>query len=357
LCCLALANVLVFGALGFFVLQRRIVTPLEQLAGAARQLGAEGRATAVEVEGPRETIAVATAFNEMSESLARRGKELEDAVVELRAANDDLRRTRAGLDRAERLASVGRLAAGVAHEVGNPLGAILALVELAARDKGLSAASREQLGRVQREGERVRAILRQLLDLARPLRARCEPLDLARVADETRRLVAAQRRYGAIEFSLAAEPDLPLALGDASAAAQVLLNLVLNAAEAVQGTERPRIAVTLRAGALLRRRGDADVESPARARRDAVECWVSDNGCGIAEEDRERVFDPFYTSRPPGEGTGLGLPNALRMAQEQGGTVELCEPPPGFATAFVFRLPAATRTPSAAVVRSTEAGP
>ncbi len=346
---LALANVFVFGALGFFVLRQRIVAPLEQLAAAARQLGEEGRAGPVAVEGPRETVAVAAAFNEMSESLARRSKQLEDAVVELRAANDDLRRTRAGLDRAERLASVGRLAAGVAHEVGNPLGAILALAEVAARDPGLSPVGREQLARVQREGERVRAILGQLLDLARPLRARSEPLDLARVADETRALVAAQRRYNRVAFSLAAEPDLPLARGDASVAAQVLLNLLLNGAEAVQGVDEPRIGLTLRSAALLRRREDADAGPRERARRDAVECVVADNGCGIAEEDRERVFDPFYTSRPPGEGTGLGLPNALRMAEEQGGTVELCEPPPGFVTAFLFRLPAAARPASAEV--------
>ncbi len=338
---LALADALVFGAFGFALLRRRVVAPLEALAEAAREIGEAGTPIALQLDGPREARAVAVAMQEMSASLVGRTKQLSDTVVELRAANDDLRRTRAGLERAERLASVGRLAAGVAHEVGNPMGSILAFTELVMRDPGIGAPSRGQLERVLREGERVRAILRQLLDLARPARAERLPIDLTVIAREAIGLVSAQRRYAGIAFIEEFNAELASALGDAAASSQVLLNLLLNAAVAVQSQPSPRILVRLQPCVLRRRRDDAQtLPLPVpRAQPDAIECVVADNGCGVAEEDRERIFDPFFTTRSAGEGTGLGLSNALRMAEEQGGSLELEAAPPGYRTAFALRVP------------------
>jgi two-component system NtrC family sensor kinase len=337
---LALADALVFGAFGFVLLQRRVVAPLEGLAALAREVGESGELVSARLDGPPEARAVAEAIADMSAALAGRAKELSDAVVELRETNLRLRQTHAGLARAERLASVGRLAAGVAHEVGNPLGAMLAFAELVSRDAGISTASRGQLERLLREGERVRRILRQLLDLARPVRMDPRPLDLEQAASDAVSLVAAQPRYGEIAFEVAAAPGLPLAIGDENATQQVLGNLLLNAAEAVRGQAAPRVRLELEAGALRRRPGDSAVTPPARALHDGVVCRVLDNGCGIADEDRERVFDPFFSTRAEGEGTGLGLPNALRMCEEQGGSLELEAPPSGFRTAFALRLPA-----------------
>jgi signal transduction histidine kinase len=345
---LAIADALVFGAFGIVLLQRRVVAPLEALAQVVREIGESGEPVHANVSGPPEARAVAEALSEMSVALARRAKELEAAVVELREANARLQQTHAGLARAERLASVGRLAAGVAHEVGNPLGAILALAELVARDPGVSESSRAQLERLLREGERVRRILRQLLDLARPVRMERRPFDLAQAARDAVVLIAAQRRYREIAFEVHAADGLPHALGDENAAQQVLGNLLLNAAEAVCGRQGPRVRIEIAMGALRRRAGDTPGAARERAAFDALACRVLDNGCGIADEDRERVFDPFFSTRAQGEGTGLGLPNALRMAEEQGGALELEEAPPGFRTAFAFRLPAA---PAAAAAR------
>ncbi|HEU4431475.1 MAG TPA: ATP-binding protein [Myxococcota bacterium] len=341
---LALADAAVFGAFGFVLLRRRVVAPFEALAALAREIGEAGSAGSAvtgQVAGPPEARAVADALSEMSGALAGRTKQLSDAVRSLREANEQLRRTHAGLERAERLAAVGRLAAGVAHEVGNPLGAILAFAELVQRDPGIAPTSRTQLDRLLREGERVRKILRQLLDLSRPVRAERRPLDLGRVAEEAVALVSAQRRYAGIKWTMEAAPGAARALGDEGAANQVLLNLLLNAAEAVEGAPARRILVRVQPWAARRRAGDAEGSIPPRARPDAVECLIADTGSGVAEEDRERIFDPFFTTRPAGEGTGLGLPNALRMAEEQGGELELVEPPAGWRTAFAFRLPAA----------------
>jgi signal transduction histidine kinase len=343
-------DVAVFTAFGVTVLRRRVVLPLQRLAAAARGLAEGGFDARVPEEGPREALEVAAAFNEMSEALAARTAALEKAVADLRAANAELRRTRAGLDRAERLAAVGRLAAGVAHEVGNPMGALLAFVDLAARDPGLAPASREHLARAAEQGERVRRILRQLLDFARPgaARAPSRPLDLAAAAREAVTLVQAQSRYAGVRFAVVEEGAPPRALGDPAGVAQILLNLLLNAAEAVRAGGGSAVSLVVRPAAWAARAGEPRESGRPRRAPDAVECVVADDGAGIAPEDRERIFDPFFTTREPGEGTGLGLSNSLRLAEEMAGALELVEPPLGWRTAFALRLPAAAEAPEPA---------
>lgn len=337
---LLLLDVAAFTAFGATVLRRRVVLPLRRLALAARGIADGGFDARVPEEGPREAAEVAAAFNEMSEALAARTAALEKAVADLRAANGELRQARAGLDRAERLAAVGRLAAGVAHEVGNPMGALLAFVDLAGREP---AAAGEHLARAAREGERVRRILRQLLDFARPGAAAAppRPFDLADAAREAVALVTPQRRYAGLRLEVAVEGDPPPALGEPAGVAQILLNLLLNAADAVLAAGGRRIVVRVRPGALAAREGEAPERAQARRAPGGVECLVADDGCGIAEADRERIFDPFFTTKDPGEGTGLGLSNSLRLAEEMGGGLELVEPPEGLRTAFALRLPAA----------------
>jgi two-component system, NtrC family, sensor kinase len=345
-------DVAVFTAFGATVLRRRVVLPLQRLAGAARGIADGGFDARVPEEGPREALEVAAAFNEMAEALAARTAALEKAVADLRAINTELRQTRAGLDRAERLAAVGRLAAGVAHEVGNPMGALLAFLDLAGREPGRA---REHLARATEQGERIRRILRQLLDFARPGAAQLarRAFDLAAAAAEAVALVRAQRRYAGIGFEMAVEGAPPPALGDPAATAQVLLNLVLNAADAVRAAGGSRVALAVRGAAMTTRAGEARPAGVAGRRApDAVECLVADDGCGIAPEDRERVFDPFFTTKDPGEGTGLGLSNSLRLAEEMAGALEGVEPPAGLRTAFVLRLPAAAEPATGCEVRS-----
>jgi two-component system, NtrC family, sensor kinase len=340
-----LAIFLVFGAT---LLRGRVVLPLRRLATAARAIADGARGARVPVEGAREAAELAAAFNEMTSALERREEALTKAVADLREANRSLRVAEVGLARAERLAAVGRLAAGVAHEVGNPMGALLSFLDLAGRDPGLSEAAQSHLERARQQVERVRTILRQLLDFSRPPRAQLAPIDLGATAEEVLALVRAQRRYDSVDFCVEREGEPPLALADASSVAQILLNLVLNAGDSVRGSagepgadrRSGSVIVRVRGAALARRAADAPGTAPLRSRQDAVECVVCDDGPGIAPEDRERIFDPFFTTKPPGEGTGLGLANALRLAEEQGGVLELEESATGRGACFVLRLPA-----------------
>jgi signal transduction histidine kinase len=337
---LLLTDSVVFIAMGGFLLRRRVAAPLLQLAAAAREIGQGARGMRVQVDGDGEAAEVAVAFNEMTEALEQRSLELEKAVSELRDSNRSLRRARDGLDRAERLASVGSLAAGVAHEVGNPMGALLAFLDLAKRDDEMGSKTREHLNRASEQGTRVREILRQLLDFSRPPRSVRMPLDVASVAKQTLGLIRAQSRFENVELEMIAGDGLVPAVGDESVVAQILLNLMLNACDAALDAAPPaRVTVTVRPAPLVVRSGDAGDWRAARRSMDGVECEVADSGDGVREEDRERIFDPFFTTKDPGVGTGLGLANALQLAEELGGVVELKREGPLAGAAFVLRLP------------------
>jgi signal transduction histidine kinase len=334
-----LADAAIFIAFGASLLRGRVVLPLRRLAAAARALADGAPNVRAPVEGARETVEVAVAFNDMTAALAARTEELEKAVADLRRANRDVKEAQAGLARAERLAAVGRLAAGVAHEVGNPMGALLAFLDLAGRDPGLSPRSREHLSRAGAQVERVRRILRQMLDFSRPGRHTRVAFDLGSAAEETASLLSAQLGRRGITVESVCEGEPSAVLGDPGAVSQILLNLGLNAADAVAGCPAPRIELRVRPAVLRARPGERAAEARARQQPDAVECAVTDNGPGVPPEDRERIFDPFFTTKPPGEGTGLGLSNALRLAEELGGTLE--HDPSVAGGCFVLRLPTA----------------
>ena len=323
---LLVTDVLIFGLFGVSLLQRRVSGPLHRLATRVREIGHGELPASVPIEGVGEIEALGLAFNEMQEALASRTGALEKAVVDLRSANSSLVQAREGLDRAERLAMVGSLAAGVAHEVGNPMGAMLAFLDVAGRDEGLGENGRKCLEKASEQGERVRVILRQLLDFSRPPQVQHVAISLESISRQVVELVAAQRDYSDIEFELEAPEDLPLAVGDASLVSQILLNLAMNAASELEPSSTRRIRFELTASARQVRLGERASAADSR-RPDAVVCRVLDSGSGIASDLRDRVFDPFFTTKDPGAGTGLGLANARRFAQEMGGDVELEDDP------------------------------
>ena len=338
---LIVVHVLAFVGFGVSILRSRVVGPVKRLAAAVQDLGSGAASTNLPAEGAEEIARLGTAFNEMQRALVRRTNALERAVSELRTTNANLVQAREGLDRAERLALVGSLAAGVAHEVGNPMGALLAFLDLASRDPGLGEEGRRSLARASEQGERIRVILRQLLDFSRSPRVERVPISIVDVAEQVVQLVRAQKDHADIDFEIRCEKESILARGDASLASQILLNLVLNAAAAVGDEGRKRIR--LEVAPHIRRRRDGEEGEGLNGRRswDAVACLVDDSGPGVALENRERIFDPFFTTRAPGEGTGLGLANARRLAQEMGGGLELDPHPSELGGArFRFILPA-----------------
>ena len=238
----------------------------------------------------------------------------------------------------DRLAAVGELVAGVAHEVNNPLSSISAFAQLLLRDEELAPAHRESIEVIRAETTRASQVVKDLLTFARRSEPRREPLDVNGVVARTLRL----RQYQLSEASVRARqelaPDLPAVLGDARQLQQVCLNLVSNAVHAMS---------TCGGGTLTVRTSEQE---------DGVVLEVSDTGPGISPGARAHVFEPFFTTKGEGEGTGLGLSVSYGIAKAHGGTIEIAETGPE-GTMFRVRLPAASARAGARATPSDAAMP
>jgi signal transduction histidine kinase len=298
----------VFGA-AMLSLSRAVARPVDRLLGAAARLGTAGRPAPVDLPllGDARGFALsraAIAFDRLATAFEEEHARLDQKVTELTAANGALAEARASLLRSEKLATVGRLAAGLAHEVGNPLGAISGYVELARTrlPKDPNPDLVDALARIEVAAQRIDRTVRDLLDFARPSQVVLVPIDLGVAIDGALRLARVQPRFRNVEVACELAPGLPRVSADEHHLAQVLLNLLLNAGDAVRGAGRVRLAARLEGNS-------------------AVLLTVEDSGAGIAPEDLPRIFDPFFTTKEPGEGTGLGLAICYRIMESFGGEI------------------------------------
>jgi PAS domain S-box-containing protein len=225
----------------------------------------------------------------------------------------------------EKLAALGTLSAGIAHELNNPLGIIISRIELMLmEDEGLAPVVREDLGVIHRQAQRVARLVKSLLSYARPMSSERMPVDVNRAVEEILLLAEKQLAKAGVRIAVALDRSLPQTIGDPSALEQVLLNLITNAQQAIEGTGEIRI-----------------VTRGAPARSGWIELVVSDTGRGIPPEAAARIFDPFFTTKPGG--TGLGLSITHRIVQDHGGTIEVVSSL-GEGTEFVVRFPSAEGT-------------
>ena len=255
----------------------------------------------------------------MADALERFQSEGESRVSELQRINADLRNARAELVFAEKMATVGRLAAGVAHELGNPLASVIGFAELLEHDTDGSLAP-DLLPRIRSELDRIHRIVGELLAYSRRGEVRAEelePVDVATMLRTVSGLVAVQPRFSRVTIDLQLPDDLPAVLAVPDKFQQILLNLLVNAAEAVGG--HGRILIFAETG------------------NDCVEMSVRDFGTGIAPENEDSLFEPFFTTKDVGEGTGLGLSVSLQLAEAMGGSIEV-QKTEGPGACFVVRL-------------------
>ena len=243
--------------------------------------------------------------------------------LERRRAEAELQRQREVLYQGEKLAALGRLAAGVVHEMNNPLGIMLSRIELllmAVEGGGAPAEVREDLQVLHRNTQRVARVAQSLLSFARHSPREHGPVDLNHVVEETMVLVQKAMSADGVRISTALDPALPQLFGDPGALQQVLLNLLTNAREAMAGGGEIRIET-----------------GPAPDCPDWLRLVVSDTGPGIPPEALPKIFDPFFTTKP--DGTGLGLSVSYGIVQDHHGTVEV-QSEPGKGATFTLSFPA-----------------
>jgi signal transduction histidine kinase len=328
---LVTADTCVFVLFGAVQLRRLVLRPLEDAVAAAEAIAAGDLKRRVPEGATQEFAALAASVNRMTDHLL---------AAHVQRVRD------------EKLASVGRLAAGIAHEIGNPLGAINGYVHILAGHTRGDRGAAEAVEGIDRESGRIDRIVRGLLDYARPRRVTPTRVDLNDVVRFAVRLLGDQGRLRGITVTTALDARGPAVFGERHELEQVLVNLLLNATDAAaecpagagEGT-KPRaghVAVrTLRVRRAdleqggVRRAGDSSEVAKPRKPLARVEQWlarvqpgdevvkvvVSDSGPGVDESDVERIFDPFYTTKAPGKGTGLGLAIVVRIVESLQGTV------------------------------------
>ncbi len=280
---------------------------------------------------------------------------------ELRRSYDELQQSQHLLVRQEKLASLGRLAAGVAHELNNPLSAVAGFAEALHRHVGGGECGtdrrfgdcREYLGMIQTEVARAAAIVRRLLDFARQREPAFGPVDLAEVVREAVAFVERQARLANRRIAVTSGGQGFVVRGDAQMLHQVLLNLLTNALDGVEAGGEVSVAVrrAAEAGQLgdqaTRPPGETPLVAaqppsrPAAIPADRVDLIVSDTGSGIAPEHLGRVLDPFFTTKDAGRGTGLGLAICQSIVEQHGGSIQIRSDGVGTGTEVVVRLPLA----------------
>jgi len=249
------------------------------------------------------------------DSMAQAVYEREELVKQL---------ARQQIGRSEQLASVGRLAAGVAHEINNPLTGVLAFADMLREKENMDDQDREDLDLIVRETKRAREIVRGLLDFARETPSQKVELAINDLLRETTRLLGKREAFQNIYIVEALDDNLPPVHGDKNQLQQVLVNLCLNACEAMSN-----------GGTLM-------VASHCDDGRVVVE--ITDTGCGIKREHLDKIFEPFFTTKPVGKGTGLGLSVTYGIVQQHGGTLEV-ESQEGKGSTFRITLPAMAANP------------
>jgi signal transduction histidine kinase len=324
----AVAIVLI--VVGLDLVSRRFVhQPLASVLGTmSRAAAGELSARAPRVRAD-EIGAVAEGLNGMLDRIAGFKQtlqaEVERATADLRAANRELLEAaqrlfaaRRELAQSQRLALAGQMAASVAHQVGTPLTVISGYVQLLRARQDEGSPDGERLRTVQEQIARVTAIVQSLLDQTRRPAPDLRPQASGAIVEGLAELVRPSLVGRGVVLDLAVEPGLPTVDVDGAQLEQALLNLVTNAIDAMPDGGRLTLA--------------------ARREGDGVALVVTDSGPGIPADDLARVFDPLFTTKPPGKGTGLGLPILREMVEAQHGSVRL-ESRPGEGTTAIVRLP------------------
>jgi len=344
--------IFIVGVVAAVFIRRLVQRPVFQLSQATRRIADGDLDTRIEVRGRHELARLAEAFNQMAEDLsaARReitewSQKLEEKVVE---KTEELSRAQRQVLHMEKMASLGKLSATVAHELNNPLSGILTYARLVRRElegQPIDAELREELARylslVEKECSRCGGIVQNLLVFARRTGAEMAPIDLNEVVERSLMLVRHHLEISGVKLRSELLSDNSQIVADAGQLQQALVALLVNAVEAMTGLEGGEGELTVRL------RGDAD----------EVQIDVGDTGVGIPPDVLPQIFEPFFSTKEKEKGVGLGLAVVYGIVRRHGGQIEV-EPHLGRGTVFHLRLPRhAPGKPEAALAASGRGGP
>ncbi len=324
-------NALILVLFGIFLLSRAVVKPIRRLLSITEKFDEWPSLIPMGESSRNEFGQLFRSLKMMLSRLEENKKELKGHILSLKTANLELRKAQSDIIRSEKMATAGRLATGVAHEVGNPLGIVLGYLELLKRGD-LSVKEREDfLERIEAEVNRIHQIIRELLDFSRGSGPQREETKVHELIMETVHMLTPQPMMAQIEIqpSLDSEDDVVLAVP--TQLKQVFLNIIINAADAMAETDLSKGA------------GSPRVLKIGTANKSGfIQVTFTDTGAGIPPEVQGRLFDPFFTTKEPGKGTGLGLSVCYTIMEGLGGAIRV-ESPAGSGARVTVDIPLTER--------------
>jgi signal transduction histidine kinase len=308
---IALVLIVVVGTIINIKLATSIATPIRTLEKISRKIAEGDFSEHIEVKGRDELASLETAFNQMEDRL-------KNALWSLEHTIEKLREKQAQLVEAEKLALVGKLAAGIAHEINNPLTSVLTFSNLMLEQCPASDPRHDKLKLMARETNRARTIVRQLLNFGRETVIKPEKININQPVSEIADSLAAQDAFKDIDLELRLADDLPEVNADPAQIGQVVMNMLLNAIHSITPPGR--------------------IEVLTRRTENSVEIVFQDTGAGIPDENIHKIFDPFFTTKDATKGTGLGLAVSYGIIKKHGGEIEVASTV-GKGSTFIVRLP------------------
>jgi two-component system NtrC family sensor kinase len=309
-------NLAILTYIGIHRISKLYLLPLSRLAKLAEDYKEDDDIIFSVRKEDNELNRLSKALNIMLKRISADKEKLRSTVLSLEKSNLELKKVQKEIIQAEKLASVGRLSAGIAHEIGNPIGIVIGYLELLKQEDITGEERDEYIHRTEAEIERINTIIRQLLEVSRPASSDPTAVSVHELIHDTAGVLRVQPLMSNIKLSLklAAEDDTVLA--DSNQLRQVFLNLIINAADAISAEGevtggKLEITTALETGA------DPDAKNPAAR----LKIMFIDDGPGIAEENLGNIFDPFFTTKDPGRGTGLGLSVSFMIVESLGGTM------------------------------------
>lgn len=306
-----LITIIVAGTVINFQLARSIVTPIRDLERVTKKIARGDFSESIVVKGHDEIASLADSFNQMEEKLDQTMTALDEIITKLREKQSQL-------VEAEKLAGIGKLAAGIAHEINNPLTSVLTFSNLMLEQCPPDDPRYKRLKLMVKETDRARTIIRQLLNFGRESVIKPVKININQPVTEITESLMAQEAFKDIELDMRMAEGLPEVFADPAQIGQVVLNMLLNAVHAI--TPPGRIEITT---ALV---------------KDHIEIRFSDTGKGIPGEHLHKIFDPFFTTKSSTKGTGLGLAVSYGIIKKHGGDIAV-ESTLGKGTTFTVRLP------------------
>ena len=310
-------NTVILTFIGIYRLSKVYFQPLARLARRAEDYREDDEMLFSVRKEDNELHKLSGALNSMLRRISADKEKLRSTVNSLESANLELKRAQKEIIRAEKLASVGRLSAGIAHEIGNPIGIVMGYLELLQQKDIPAAEKKEYIHRTEAEIERINTIIRQLLEISRPSNVGLKAVSVHDLIDDIAEVLNVQPLMSNIELECRLEAQNDKIMADSNQLRQVFLNLIINAADAVSAEGKANNGKLLIQSSLV-----GETPEPSQDQQDHqahLQIMFIDNGPGISEENIANIFDPFYTTKEPGKGTGLGLSVSFMIIEGFGG--------------------------------------